>query len=161
MLLNRARLFQSSFQCHALVNDGSLALCTASEQFNLVYLKNQDEGMTIRPRFLLLGDVWLVSRTGQREYSVCRYKRSWSLFLLMHSRISLLAEEIGRAKDDENHAALHLALLFAAFVIISCSLPCPTPPPQFEGCLEDTRDDYVQEYMTPCVVSNAIYLPYH
>ena len=30
-----------SLQCHALVNDGSLALCTASEQFNLVYLKNR------------------------------------------------------------------------------------------------------------------------
>ena len=28
-------------QCHALIYDGSLALCTASEQFNLVYLKNR------------------------------------------------------------------------------------------------------------------------
>nr|XP_058949041.1 serine/threonine-protein kinase MRCK alpha-like isoform X2 [Pocillopora verrucosa] len=27
-------------KCHALINDGSLALCTASEQCNLVYLKN-------------------------------------------------------------------------------------------------------------------------
>ena len=29
------------FQCHALISDGSLALCTALEQFNLVYLKNK------------------------------------------------------------------------------------------------------------------------
>lgn len=28
-------------QCHALISDGSLALCTASEQFNLIYLKNK------------------------------------------------------------------------------------------------------------------------
>lgn len=28
-------------KCHALINDGSLALCTASEQFNLIYLKNK------------------------------------------------------------------------------------------------------------------------
>ena len=33
-------LYVSLFQCHALINDGSLALCTASEQCNLVYLKN-------------------------------------------------------------------------------------------------------------------------
>ncbi|XP_068751786.1 serine/threonine-protein kinase MRCK alpha-like isoform X3 [Montipora capricornis] len=28
-------------KCHALISDGSLALCTASEQFNLLYLKNK------------------------------------------------------------------------------------------------------------------------
>ncbi|XP_073230481.1 serine/threonine-protein kinase MRCK beta-like isoform X9 [Porites lutea] len=28
-------------KCHALISDGSLALCTALEQFNLVYLKNK------------------------------------------------------------------------------------------------------------------------
>ncbi|XP_078344292.1 serine/threonine-protein kinase MRCK alpha-like isoform X3 [Oculina patagonica] len=28
-------------RCQALINDGSLALCTASEQFNLIYLKNK------------------------------------------------------------------------------------------------------------------------
>ena len=33
-------LYVSLLQCHALINDGSLALCTASEQCNLVYLKN-------------------------------------------------------------------------------------------------------------------------
>ena len=33
--------FFSLFQCHALISDGSLALCTALEQFNLVYLKNK------------------------------------------------------------------------------------------------------------------------
>ncbi|XP_048579226.1 serine/threonine-protein kinase MRCK alpha isoform X3 [Nematostella vectensis] len=28
-------------RCHSLISDGSLSLCTASEQFNLVYLKNK------------------------------------------------------------------------------------------------------------------------
>ena len=34
-------IYYFRLQCHALISDGSLALCTALEQCNLLYLKNR------------------------------------------------------------------------------------------------------------------------
>ena len=62
-------LYVSLLQCHALINDGSLALCTASEQCNLVYLKNTlFEGLYICIFSILLN--WTLTLWTQRVTSV-------------------------------------------------------------------------------------------